>query len=158
MNGPAFGTSITWPAVPSELTANGNSGMAQSCHATPGCVAYIGISAEDSAIADGFGEAQLQNKAGTFVQPSPATVSSAVTAGSANVPDDLAASLIYEPGAQSYPIVNFEHIIVKSNQPNADLAKAIRTFLTFAIDTNGEAQDHLRTSLWELDCSQSMNF
>ncbi len=111
--------------------------MVQSCRATPGCVAYIGISAQDSAIADGLGEAQLQNKAGTFVQPSPATVSSAVTAGSANVPEDLAASLIYEPGAQSYPIVNFEYILVKSNQSNADLEKAIGTFLTFAIDTNG---------------------
>jgi phosphate transport system substrate-binding protein len=137
MNGPAFGTTITWPAVPTEVTATGNPGMVQTCHATPGCVAYIGISAQSSAASAGLGEAMLKNKDGNFVLPTPTTVQSAVNAGTTNIPANLAVSLIYQPGAQSYPIVNFEYIIVKSNQPNADLAKGIRTFLAFAIDPAG---------------------
>ena len=136
-SGPAFGTTVTWPAVSTELTASGNPGMVQTCKATPGCVAYVGISAESTAQSAGLGEAMLQNKDGQFLLPSSTTVNSAVNAGSGNIPSNLAASLIYEPGAQSYPIVNFEYIIVKSKQSSADVALAIRDFLTFAIDPNG---------------------
>lgn len=136
-NGPAFGTSVTWPAVSNELTANGNPGMVQTCHATAGCIAYVGISAEDSAQSAGLGEAELQNKAGNYVLPNDLTVGAAVTAGATNIPSSLAAPLIFEPGAQSYPIVNFEYIIVKNKQSSADVALAIRDFLTFAIDPSG---------------------
>lgn len=136
-NGPGFGTTVTWPAVSSELTANGNPGMIQTCKATPGCVAYIGISVEQQAIAQGLGEVMLQNKAGNFLQPNTSTISAAVTAGSGNVPANLAAPLIYEPGSQSYPIVNFEYLVVKSTQSSSDLALAIRTFLSWATSTSG---------------------
>jgi phosphate transport system substrate-binding protein len=136
-SGPALGTTVTWPAAPGELTASGNPGMVQTCKTTPGCVAYIGISAEATAQSAGLGEAMLQNKDGQFVLPSASTVNAAVAAGSGNIPANLAAPLIYEPGTQSYPIVNFEYIIVKSKQASADLALAIRDFLTFAIDPTG---------------------
>lgn len=136
-NGPAFGTSVTWPAVSNELTANGNPGMVQTCHATPGCIAYIGISSEDAAKSAGLGEAELQNKAGNYVQPDASTVGAAVSAGATSIPASLAAPIIYEPGAQSYPIVNFEYIIVKNKQPGADTATGIRDFLAFAIDPSG---------------------
>ncbi len=143
-NGPAFGTTITWPPVSNEVTANGNPGMVQTCKATPGCVAYVGISAESSALAAGLGEALLQNKSGSFLQPTATTVTAAANAGSSNLPSNLAVSLIYEPGADSYPIVNFEYIIVKDTQSSADLAMAIRTFLAFAISpTGGSAQVYL---------------
>jgi len=136
-NGPAFGTTVTWPAAPGELTANGNPGMVQTCHATAGCIAYIGVSGEAQAQSAGLGEVMLQNKDGNFVQPAQANIEAAVSAGSGNVPDNLAAPLIFEPGAQSYPIVNFEYIIVKSQQSSSDLAMAIRTFLAWAMDPNG---------------------
>jgi phosphate transport system substrate-binding protein len=135
--GPAFGTTVTWPAAAGELTANGNPGMVQTCKATPGCIAYVGISAEASAQSAGLGEAMLQNKSGNYVLPTSSTVNAAVTAGSGSIPANLAAPLIYESGAQSYPIVNFEYIIVKSKQTSADTALAIRDFLAWAIDPNG---------------------
>lgn len=56
-NGPSQGTTVSWPTVSNEETANGNPGMVQTCSATPGCVAYIGIRAESSAQAAGLGEA-----------------------------------------------------------------------------------------------------
>jgi len=58
-SGPDFGTTVTWPAVGNELTASGNPAMVQTCKNTPGCVAYIGVSAEQSALAANLGEAQL---------------------------------------------------------------------------------------------------
>jgi phosphate transport system substrate-binding protein len=134
---PGFGTSVDWPTVTGELTANGNPGMVQTCKATPGCIAYVGISAENEAQAAGLGEGQLQNRAGNYVVASDTTVESAVSAGAGDIPSDLAAPLIYEPGAQSYPIVNFEYIIVKTTQASPDIAQGVRDFLAFAIDTNG---------------------
>jgi len=134
---PGFGTSVDWPTVTGELTANGNPGMVQTCKATPGCIAYVGISAENEAQSAGLGEVQLQNRAGNYVVPSDTTVESAVSAGAGDIPSDLAAPLIYEPGAQSYPIVNFEYIIVKTTQTSPAIAQGVRDFLAFAIDTNG---------------------
>ncbi len=136
-NGPDFGTSVTWPAVSGELSASGNPGMVQTCHATPGCIAYIGVSVEASALSAGLGEATLQNRAGNFVLPTQPNIEAAVTAGSGNVPTTLASPLIYEPGARSYPIVNFEYLIVQSKQPSAATAQAIRTFLTWAMSSTG---------------------
>ena len=136
-NGPGYGTTITWPTVPAEVTASGNPGMVQTCSTTPGCIAYIGISAQKSATSAGLGQAMLKNKDGNYVLPTPATVQAAVTSGAGSIPANLAASLIYESGAQSYPIVNFEYVVVKDKQSSADAAMAIRDFYDFAIDPAG---------------------
>jgi phosphate transport system substrate-binding protein len=139
-NGPNFGTTVSWPAVSNELTASGNPNMVTTCQSTPGCIAYIGVSVEATAIADGLGEANLQNKAGNFLLPTQANITAAVAAGATNVPKDLRQSLIYEGGASSYPIVNFEYLIInRANGFPAATALAIRTFLSWAIDPNGGA-------------------
>lgn len=139
-SGPNFGTTVTWPPVQGELTANGNPGMVQTCHATVGCIAYIGVSSEAPALAAGLGEAMLQDKNGDFILPTQTNIGNAVSNSTGNVPANLAASLIYSPGSDSYPIVNFEYIIVKDQQPDATTAKAIRTFLTWAVSSSGGAQ------------------
>jgi phosphate transport system substrate-binding protein len=138
-NGPAFGTTVTWPSVSGELTASGNPAMIQVAQQNVGSIAYIGISVQKQIQAAGLGEAQLQNKAGKFVQPTQATVGAAVAASAKNVPADLAQPLIYAPGDQSYPIVNYEYLMVQSRQKDANTALAIRTFFTWAIDPNGGA-------------------
>jgi phosphate transport system substrate-binding protein len=144
-NGPALGTTVTWPAVQGEVTAQGNPGMVQACKQTPGCIAYIGVSVEQTATSAGLGEAQLQNKAGNFVKPTADTIGAAVNAKATSIPDDMRASLIYADGAQSYPIVNYEYLMVKSQQADADTALAIRSFLTWAVDpTKGASATNLQ--------------
>ena len=139
-SGPGLGTTVTWPAVPGEVTASGNPGMVQTCQSTPGCVAYVGISAEQSAQQAKLGEAQLQNKDGKFVQLTPAAINAAVQVGAKNIPANLAQPLINEPGATSYPIVNYEYLVVKQQQSSADMAQAIRTFLAWAMAPTGGNQ------------------
>ncbi|MBO0686064.1 MAG: phosphate ABC transporter substrate-binding protein PstS, partial [Candidatus Dormibacteraeota bacterium] len=56
-----------------------------------------------------------------------------------SIPNDLRQSLIYGPGDESYPIVNYEYLLTKSQQPDADTALAVRTFLTWAISPTGGA-------------------
>ena len=136
----SFGTTVTWPHVGSEQTGNGNPDMVNRCHATPGCIAYIGVSVEQSALSDGLGEVELGNAAGNFVLPTQGNISSAVSAGAGSIPANLAKPLIYEPGANSYPIINFEYIMVQKNQSSADVALAIRTFLMWAQSPSGGSQ------------------
>jgi phosphate transport system substrate-binding protein len=138
-NGPSEGTTVTWPAVADELTAVGNPAMITVCKATPGCIAYIGISVENTAIEDGLQEALVENKAGNFLKPIQSTMTAAAAAGASATPASLTQSLIYEPGAQSYPIVNFEYVMVQAQQTSAATAEAIRAFYTWAISPTGGA-------------------
>jgi phosphate transport system substrate-binding protein len=134
-NGPGFGTTVTWPKVSGEGSASSNPGMVAACKA--GCIAYVGVSATSAAQTAGLGEAMLQNKAGTYLTPTAATVAAAVTAGAASIPANLALSLIYQDGAQSYPIVNFEYLVVNTKQSSSDNALAVRTFFDWTIDPSG---------------------
>jgi phosphate transport system substrate-binding protein len=134
-SGPGFGTTVTWPKVTGEGSASSNPGMVAACKT--GCIAYIGVSASAAATSAGLGEAMLENKAGDFLTPNPTTISAAVTAGAASIPSNLALSLIYEGGAQSYPIVNFEYLVVNTTQSSTDDALALRTFFEWTIDPNG---------------------
>jgi phosphate transport system substrate-binding protein len=144
-SGPSYGTTVSWPSVSSELTASGNPAMVTTLNSTTGGIAYIGISVESTALVDGLGEAELENASGSFVQPDATTVTAAVTAGAGNVPASLAASLIYEMGAQAYPIVNFEYLIVNpSTITSTATAEAVRTFIEWAISpTGGATSDNL---------------
>ena len=144
-SGPSFGTTVSWPTVASELTASGNPAMVDTLHTTPGGIAYVGVSVEGTALVDGLGEAELENASGSYVQPETTTITAAVTAGATNVPASLAASLIYETGAQAYPIVNFEYLIINPSKiTSSDTALAIRTFIEWAISsTGGATQDNL---------------
>jgi phosphate transport system substrate-binding protein len=139
-SGPSFGTTVSWPTVASELTASGNPAMVDTLHSTPGGIAYVGVSVEGTALVDGLGEAELENASGSYVQPDTTTITAAVTAGATNVPASLAASLIYETGAQAYPIVNFEYLIINPSKiTSSDTALAIRTFIEWAISSTGGA-------------------
>ncbi|MGH9122716.1 MAG: phosphate ABC transporter substrate-binding protein PstS, partial [Acidimicrobiales bacterium] len=137
-NGPGRGTTVTWPASDT-VSASGNPGMVQTCQTTPGCIAYIGISAENTATGGtpALGQAMLQNASGSFVAPTPTTAAAAVTALGSNIPANLAAPIIYETGAQAYPITNFEYLVVKDTQPDANTAEAIRDVLSFLISPTG---------------------
>ena len=140
-NGPSIGTTVTWPAVTTEVTAMGNPGMVTACQANPGCVAYIGISAQASAQAANLGLASLQNKAGQYTNANPTSMASAVNAVASDIPDNLAQSLIYQGGAQSYPIVNYEYLVVNTTQTDPNKSLAIRTILAWLIDTSGGSAD-----------------
>lgn len=135
--GPGQGTTVTWPSVASALTGHGNPGMVSTCKSSPGCVAYIGISAQDKADAAGLTKVELQDRNGDFLTATPTTVTNAVNSSLGNVAPNLKADLLYAPGKDSYPIVNFEYLIVKPKQSNPNTALAIRDFLSFAISPSG---------------------
>lgn len=133
----AYGTTISWPAIEGGLGAVGNPGMLTALKGTSYSIAYIGISYEKTILEGGMGIAALGNHDGKFVLPTPHTVSAAAAAMVAKTPADERVSLIFAPGAESYPIINYEYAIVKKNQPSSDTASALRTFFTWAISKDG---------------------
>src|SRR5262249_18756910 len=108
-------TTITWPKG-STVAETGNGGMVTGCQTTKGCVAYIGISYLQKTEAAGLGTAMLKNKAGKFVSPTPATITAAANAQTSKTPPSETLSMINGPGANSYPIINYEYAIVNTKQ------------------------------------------
>jgi phosphate transport system substrate-binding protein len=49
-------------------------------------------------------------------------------------------SLVFAPGADSYPLVNYEYAIVAAKQPDQATAAALRNFLLWTID-DGHGND-----------------
>jgi phosphate transport system substrate-binding protein len=130
-----FGTTLSWPPIPGEIGAKGNAGMLAAAKANPYSVAYIGVSYASKVSAAGLGTAALQNAAGAYLLPTPATIGAAAESVAATTPPDERISMIYTSGPNAYPIVNYEYAVVDSNQPASAYADAIKTFLNWAITT-----------------------
>ena len=141
-NSPGYGTTISWPAVQGGIGAVGNPCMVNPSKNTPYSIAYIGISFEKVTNSAGLGEAELGNKDGKFVLPNEKTISAAVSEMAPKTPPDERVSLIFAPGAESYPIINYEYSIISKKQPNAETAKEIREFLDWASNPKEGSAPH----------------
>ena len=109
---PGFGTTVDFPAVPGALGENGAGGMVTGCAATPGCVAYIGMSYLDQATQKGLGEAALANASGKYVLPDATSIRAEAAGFGSQTPANQVISLINGPAPDGYPIVNYEYAVV----------------------------------------------
>ncbi len=133
-----YGTTVAFPAISNSLAENGNGGMVQGCSATPGCIAYIGVSYQSQTQADHLGQATLENGSGNYVALSPASIAAEASSFASSTPASGAISLIDGTNAaQGYPIINYEYAIVLAQQPSATKAQAIRAALAWAMDPKG---------------------
>jgi phosphate transport system substrate-binding protein len=135
------GTTVTWPTAPGATAETGSGGMVTGCGSTKGCIAYIGISYQTKTTAAGVGAASLANKAGSFVQPTSASITAALGSFPA-VPSTGAQSLINTSAAAGYPIINYEYAVVNKKQGSAAEATAVKAFLNWII-TDGNATSYL---------------
>ncbi len=141
----SYGTTVAFPAVPGALGANGNGGMVSSCGATPGCVAYIGVSYLDQIKAANLGEAQLENGSGNYEPLNTTTVAAEAASFAGSTPASGAISLIDgKKASNGYPIINYEYAIVNSSQPDSTTAQAVKALLAWCLDpANGSASAFL---------------
>ena len=139
-----YGTTVAWPDVPGEKTASGNLGMVETTAATPYSIAYIGVSFADDIAKAGLGTAMLKNQTGQFLLPTADTVAAGASELDRRTPADERLSLVYAPGADSYPLINYEYAVVSARQPDTATRDAIRHFLLWAISlTGGNAPSYL---------------
>jgi phosphate transport system substrate-binding protein len=138
--GPNIGTLVSWPSVATAVGATGNPGMVQICTNTQYSIAYIGVSFMNQTQKAGLGYAALQNQAGKFVLPTETTIAAAAHASDSKTPDDERISLIFAPGDESYPIINFEYAIVNPKQLDSGKAVELKEFLNWVLASNGGQQ------------------
>jgi phosphate transport system substrate-binding protein len=132
-NRQGFGTTIAWPAVPGGLEAVGNSGMVEKIQQTPYSIGYVGVSFYADIAKAGLGTAALKSYSGEFLLPTPETIEAAAASLGPRTPADERLTLVNAPGANAYPLINYEYAIVSTKQANPVTAEAIRKFLLWAI-------------------------
>ncbi len=142
-NSLGYGTTIPWPAVPGEIEATGNEGMVEKLHETPYSVGYLGVSYYDELAKVGLGTAALRSYDGEFLLPTPESIAAASAGLGPRTPTDERLTLVNAPGANAYPLINYEYAIVSSRQPNAETAAEIRKFLLWATAPDEANQKYL---------------
>jgi phosphate transport system substrate-binding protein len=132
-----YGTTVSWPAAAGILTATGNQGMVEIIARTPYAVGYLGGSFQGEAEKANLQTAMLENQAGKFLLPSHDTVTAAAASLTPRTPADERLTLVYAPGDNSYPLINYEYAIVSSKQQNRQVAQAVGNFLLWCIGPQG---------------------
>ena len=130
----SFNTTVPWPNAPGALGESGNSGMVSGCKATPGCIAYVGISYQTQALQAALGYAALQNAKGQYVLPTSSSIAAEAAFFVNKTPANGTISMIYGAANNGYPIINYEYAIVSNDQQSASTAKNIRSVLEWAIN------------------------
>ncbi len=97
--------------------------MVTGCKATPGCIAYVGISYQTQALQSGLGYAQLRNLKGQYVTATASSIAAEAAAFAPKTPPNGTISLIYGSANGGYPIVNYEYAIVSDHQSSSNTAK-----------------------------------
>jgi phosphate transport system substrate-binding protein len=101
------GSTVNWPVG---LGGKGNEGVAGLIKQTPGAIGYIELA---YAIQNGMAFAKMQNKAGNFITPSIASVTSAANI---QIPADAKVSLTNTEAADGYPISGFTWALIYKEQ------------------------------------------
>ncbi len=160
--GAGFGTTIAWPEVQGALGVEGNEAMVRALQSTSYSIGYVGISYSAEIAANKLGTAMLKNEAGQFVMPSRESIVAGAASLGVRTPPDERLSLIFAPGDQSYPLVNYEYVVVSTKQASPEVAAALRRFLQWVIVPSEANEEYLGRvhfvplppHTWELSFSQ----
>jgi phosphate transport system substrate-binding protein len=142
---PGFGTEIAWPHVAAEKAASGNEGVVQTLASTRYAIGYVGVSYAGEVAKAGLGAATVENQAGKFLLPTRQSIAAAAAQLDPRTPPYERISLVFAPGDDSYPLINYEYVLVSKSQPDAATAAALRAFLLWAISRTGGNGDNYLT-------------
>ena len=120
------GSTVEWPS--DTQAGQGNSGVAQIVKSTPGAIGYVDLS---DAKASGLKYASIKNKAGKYVEPTPAGASAA--GDGIEVKDNLVFSALDAKGDKAYPITAQTWVIVYTKQTDKAKGEALKAYLTFLV-------------------------
>jgi phosphate transport system substrate-binding protein len=122
------GRQLRWPVG---LGLNGNERLVKYIERIPGSIGYSDLAHSRQ---EGLAVAAVQNRAGNFVAPSPASIAASVAS---DPPADMRAMLTEAKAATAYPICGFSYLIVYREQAygqrNHPGALALARFLWWAV-------------------------
>jgi phosphate transport system substrate-binding protein len=120
------GTAVEWPSGVG-IGAKGSEGVAGQVRQLSGGIGYAELAYADQ---NKIPYATMKNEAGSFVSPTPDSVSAALA--TATIPDDFRFSMVNAPGDKSYPIAGPSWILIYQQQ-RGDEGKEFVAFLKWAI-------------------------
>jgi phosphate transport system substrate-binding protein len=130
------GTSVTWPAG---VAGQGNDGVTALIKQTQGAIGYVEYGyAKNNKIPF----AQLQNKAGEFVEATPA--SGAATLNTTEFPPNILRAWPSDPaGKDAYPIATFTWLLLYKTYSDKDKLAELKKFVTYGLTDGQKLSDSL---------------
>jgi phosphate transport system substrate-binding protein len=123
------GKTVNWPTG---TGAKGNEGITAQVQQSKGSLGYTEYA---YAKQNGLTVATLENKAGSYIEPSDA--SAQATLATAKLPEDLRAFITNPEGKDAYPIVTYSWILAYKTYADANKAKAIKAIVNYGL-TEGQ--------------------
>ena len=121
------GSGNAWHA-PNILGAANNAAMATDINANPGAIGYVEYSYLLIPGNAAIQTASLQDREGTWLQPSLTNIAAAGAAAGSNItPDNF--SIVNQPGKDVWPLATYSWAIVAKNQTNATAGEAAVKYL-----------------------------
>jgi phosphate transport system substrate-binding protein len=124
---------VAWPTG---VGGKGNDGVAALVRQTVGSIGYVEYA---YALQNHMTHAQLQNRAGTFVQPTAANFAAAAARADWAHAPGYYLILVDQPGATTWPIVGATFILMHKAQAKPQTAAQVLKFFDWAY-TNGDGQ------------------
>ena len=111
------------------IGAKGNDGVMGQVKQTPNTIGYVELT---FARANNLPAALIKNSAGTFIEPSPDSVTAAAAGMLAGAQDDLRMQLTNASGANAYPIAGMVYALIYKDQKDGSKGKTLVDFLWWA--------------------------
>jgi phosphate transport system substrate-binding protein len=121
-------TTVQWPA--GEAGKDGSDGVAAYMKQTDGSIGYISY---DYAVANNFGSAAVKAPDGSFVAPSPDSISAA--GANLQVPIAPDTNVLNSNASGAYPIATTTYVVIYKDQTNKDVAQTLVDFFTYGLGT-----------------------
>jgi len=133
------GIVVGWPVG---IAAEGNKGVSQFVKANANTIGYGELNtAKESQVA----VASIQNRAGTFVAPSPAGATAAIEAFSAELEKDPRTPIVDAPASakDAYPLAGMTFMLIPKDGTDADERQAVKDFVEYAVTTGQDSAGSL---------------
>jgi phosphate transport system substrate-binding protein len=135
------GLTVKWPAG---IGADGSNAVLSTLQVRVGAIGYLELAFAKKA---GMPVASIQNRAGEFVEPSPASASLAVNAAIDVLAKDLRTPIVDPPATAkgAYPITGLSFILIPKDMKgglDGDQA-ALRDYIAYALSTGQEVAEEL---------------
>jgi phosphate transport system substrate-binding protein len=131
--GPGVGNLVDWRGA--AMLARGNEGVAGRIRGSQDSIGYVEY---HFAKRLGLPMAQLQNKAGRYIEPGERAGQIALAQSVSRMPANLRLFLPDPDGEDAYPIVSYTWLLLYDRYPDRDKAAALRKFVTWGL-TEGQA-------------------
>lgn len=133
------GLAVTWPIG---LGAEGSKGILDLVKQSPGTIGYLELS---YAKQNGVPVASIENRAGQFVQPTPAGTAAAISSFSDALAKDVRTPIVDPPASakDAYPISGLTFILLWRDRTGADEQQAVKDFISYAISAGQDSAEEL---------------